>query len=65
MGDTAQYIQFGFILISAANLIVIGLLVLVFALAVLLRLPGERRVSTTELPVPVANETTYNREDQP
>lgn len=46
MGDTPQYVQFGFILISVANLAMIGLLILVFALAVVLRLPGGRHVST-------------------
>ncbi len=51
MGDTTQYIQFGFLTITVANLIVIGLLVLVFALAVLLRGPGERQVSIIE-PLP-------------
>ncbi len=50
MGDTAQYLQFGFLVISVANLIMIGLLVVVFALAVGLRLPGERRVDTFEPP---------------
>jgi mannose/fructose/N-acetylgalactosamine-specific phosphotransferase system component IIC len=50
MGDNAQYVQFGFILISVTNLIMIGLLIIVFALAVLLRRPGEQRVSTLELP---------------
>ena len=39
MNDPAQYLHFGFILISLANLLVIVLLIVVFALAVALRLP--------------------------
>ncbi len=50
MGDTAQYVQFGFLVISVANLIMIGLLVVVFALAVVLRVPGERRGDSLEPP---------------
>ena len=75
MGDNAQYIQFGFILISVANLIMIGLLVLVFALAVWLRIPGESQVSTLELPgasvanmagvADAAGGATSNWEEQP
>ncbi|MDQ2806781.1 MAG: hypothetical protein M3Z04_07680 [Chloroflexota bacterium] len=66
MGDNAQYIQFGFILISVANLIVIGLLVLVFALAVLLRMPGAHQVSTIELPGnSIAGDRTPNTHDTP
>jgi len=37
----AHYFHAGFILISAANLIVILLMILVFALAVLLPFPGK------------------------
>ena len=43
MNAPAHYFHAGFILISAANLIVIALMVLVFALAVLLPFPGGRR----------------------
>lgn len=43
MNATAHYFQAGFILISAANLIVIVLMVLVFILAVVLPFPGGRR----------------------
>ncbi|GAC1325885.1 MAG: hypothetical protein NVS2B16_11810 [Chloroflexota bacterium] len=43
MNATAHYFHAGFILISAANLIVIILMVLVFILAVLLPFPGGQR----------------------
>jgi hypothetical protein len=43
MNAAAHYFQAGFILISTANLIVIILMVVVFALAVLLPFPGGRR----------------------
>jgi hypothetical protein len=46
MNSTAQYLHFGFILISPANLIVIALLIVVFALAVALRLPEKQHLST-------------------
>ncbi len=48
MGGTAQYLHWGFILISVANLAVIGLLIVVFVLAVLLRRPGAPRGSTLD-----------------
>lgn len=48
MGGPAQYLQVGFILISLANLIVIALLIVVFALAVTLRRPEKSRISTIE-----------------
>jgi hypothetical protein len=48
MGGPAQYVQVGFILISLANLIVIALLIVVFALAVTLRRPEKSRISTIE-----------------
>lgn len=49
MNSPAQYLHIGFILISTANLIVIALLIVVFALAVALRLPEkEERFSTLE-----------------
>lgn len=48
MSGPAQYLHWGFILISVANLIVIGLLILVFVLAVLLRRPGEPRASVLD-----------------
>lgn len=38
----AQYIHIGILLISVPNLIVIGLMLVVFGLAVLLKLPHER-----------------------
>lgn len=55
MGDTAQYVQFWFITISVANLIVIGLLIVIFAIAVALRRPGAHEGSTIELPTAVAD----------
>ncbi len=48
MGGPAQYLHLGFLLISLANLIVIALLIVVFALAVTLRLPEKQRLSTIE-----------------
>jgi hypothetical protein len=48
MGGPAVYLQAGFILISIANLIVIALLLVVFALAVTLRRPEKSRISTIE-----------------
>lgn len=48
MGGTAQYFHAGFILISVANLIVIVLMLVVFALAVVLRRPEKSRISTIE-----------------
>jgi len=48
MNDPAQYLHFGFILISLANLLVIVLLIVVFMLAVSLRPPEKRRLSTLE-----------------
>src|SRR5579863_4311174 len=48
MNDPAQYLHFGFILISLANLIVIALLIVVFVLAVALRRPEKQRLSTIE-----------------
>ncbi len=50
MGDTAQYVTFWFITISVANLLVIGLLIVVFAIAVALRRPGAHQGSTIESP---------------
>ncbi len=50
MVDTTQYIQVGFLSITVANLVVIGLLVLVFALAVSLRPPLKHQVSIIEPP---------------
>jgi flagellar biosynthesis protein FliR len=38
----AQYIQIGILLISVPNVIVIGLMVLIFGVALLLKLPSER-----------------------
>lgn len=48
MNGTAQYLHFGFILISLANLLVISLLIVVFLLAVTLRRPEKQRISTLE-----------------
>ncbi|HLZ24230.1 MAG TPA: hypothetical protein VKQ30_19125 [Ktedonobacterales bacterium] len=48
MGGTAQYLHWGFILISVANLIVIGLLIVIFALAVLVRRRSETHLSTLD-----------------
>ncbi len=48
MNGPAQYLHFGFILISLANLLVIALLLLIFVLAVVLRLPEKQRLSTLE-----------------
>jgi len=54
MNGPAQYLHFGFILISLANLLVIVLLIVVFMLAVALRRPEKQRLSTLEsLPTPV------------
>lgn len=48
MNDPAQYLHFGFILISLANLLVIALLIVVFVSAVALRPPEKQRLSTLE-----------------
>ncbi len=57
MNGTAQYLQFGFIQISLANLLVIVLLIVVFILAVTLRRPGKQRLSTLEaLPAPAGGQ---------
>ena len=48
MDSPAQYLQWGFIQISLANLVVIALMVAVFALAVLARRPEKGRLSTLE-----------------
>ena len=54
MNSPAVYLQFGFIQISLANLLVIVLLIVVFMLAVALRRPEKQRLSTLEsLPMPV------------
>jgi len=52
MNSPAQYLHVGFILISQANLIVIALLIIVFALAVTLRFPEKQHFSTLEAAVP-------------
>jgi hypothetical protein len=46
MGGVQQYVQFGFVLITVANLVVIIVMLVVFALSVTLRFPGERREPT-------------------
>ena len=48
MNGPAQYLHFGFILISLANLLVIALLIVVFVLAVALRRPEKQHISTIE-----------------
>ena len=48
MNGPAQYLHVGFLLISLANLLVIALLIVVFILAVALRRPEKRRLSTIE-----------------
>jgi uncharacterized membrane protein len=48
MNGPAQYLHFGFILISLANLLVIVLLIVIFVLAVSLRRPEKHRLSTLE-----------------
>lgn len=40
--QAAQYFQWGWILITVPNLVVIGLMVLVFLIAVLVKMPGHR-----------------------
>lgn len=55
MDGPAQYLHFGLILISLANLIVIALLIVVLMLAVALRRPEKQRLSTLEA-VPKAEE---------
>jgi large-conductance mechanosensitive channel len=52
MNGPAQYLHFGFILISLANLLVIALLIVVFVLAVALRPPERQRLSTLEAVAP-------------
>jgi len=49
MNSPAQYLHFGFLLISVANLLVIVLLIVVFLLAVALRRPEKQRLSTIEV----------------
>jgi mannose/fructose/N-acetylgalactosamine-specific phosphotransferase system component IIC len=48
MDSPAHYLHLGFILISLANLFVIALMIVVFALAVALRRPEKQRLSTIE-----------------
>ncbi len=48
MNGPAQYLHIGFILISLANLIVIALLIVVFVLAITLRMPEKQHFSTIE-----------------
>lgn len=42
MLSTAPYLQWGLIFITIPNLIVIGLMVLVFLVAAIVRLPGHK-----------------------
>ncbi len=65
MNSPAQYLHFGFILISLANLLVIVLLIVVFMLAVALRRPERQRPSTletVELPDAVGDEARASKE---
>lgn len=48
MDQPAGYLHWGFILISWPNLIVIGLMVVLFALALVLPFPGHRFSATEE-----------------
>ena len=53
MNSPAVYLQFGFVQISVANLLVIVLLIVVFVLAVALRRPEKQRLSTlASVPTP-------------
>ena len=56
MDGPAQYLQWGFIQISLANLVVIGLMIVVFALAVIARRREKNRMSTLEANLPVREE---------
>ena len=59
MSGPAQYLHLGFILISLANLMVIALLIVVFALSVTLRRPAKQRLSTIEA-TPESGEAAKN-----
>ncbi|HXN00391.1 MAG TPA: hypothetical protein VN973_00705 [Candidatus Dormibacteraeota bacterium] len=48
MDQPAGYLHWGFILISWPNLIVIGLMVVIFALALILPFPGHNSSSKEE-----------------
>ena len=61
MNGPAQYLHFGFLLISLANLFVIALLIVVFLLAVALRRPEKQHLSTIEA-VPSPDEAREVRE---
>lgn len=43
LNNTPYYVHFDFFKMSAANLVVIGLMLVVFALAVYVRAPGAKR----------------------
>lgn len=60
MGGPAIYLHAGFILISVANFVVILLLLVVFAIAVMIQLPGE----PTSTPVENTNRGTLRKEDR-
>ncbi|MEO6796464.1 MAG: hypothetical protein ABI401_11775 [Candidatus Dormibacter sp.] len=45
MDTPAGYLHWGFILISIPNLLLIGLMILLFALALVIPLPGEKEPS--------------------
>ena len=64
MNSPAVYLQFGFIQISLANLLVIVLLIVVFVLAVVLRRPEKQRLSTLEsVPTPVEDGREANERE--
>jgi|GEM_PF-1710436 flagellar biosynthesis protein FliR len=48
--EQSQYIHIGIFLITVPNLIVIGLMLLVFAVAVIVKLPQEHSTQTTTQP---------------
>ena len=43
MDTPATYLHWGFILISLPNLLVIGLMIVLFIVAIVVPLPGEKR----------------------
>jgi hypothetical protein len=43
LGGKPHYVHFGWFVISAANLVVIALMIVVFVLAIVLPFPGNRR----------------------
>ena len=45
MDNPAAYVHWGFILISTPNLVVIGLMIVLFVIALFVPLPGEKEKS--------------------